>query len=1137
MKQFPRQNPPSPTAPPRRRAPFPFSLRSSLALAAGLPTAASPATAANLAATASLSTAAGMTAVGLAAAPLTAQGVSTAGLRGRILDQEGAGVEGALITLEHTETGATNTALTTAEGRYALRSLRPGGPYTMTVTRIGFGEHTREEIELLLGRFVTLDVTLLPEAVEIEGIAVQVRRDIEFDPGRIGISTLVTAEIIEELPTLSRNFVDFAALSPLSRVSEEGVSVAGTNFRFNTLNVDGALNQDVFGLSTQNVAGGRAGGRVIPLEAVEQFQVLVAPFDVRQSGFTGGALNAVTKSGTNQFETSAFGFYRDAGLVGKLVVDDVTTVPRLTTAHGGFTMGGPIRRDRAHFFIAGEWERIQEPPNGFHVGESDPFRLSLVPDSVARLTSLLEGHGTDPGTAASLTLENTIFNLFARFDWEIGERHDAMLRYSFASADDDPDPNRLPGDLYELSSAGSEIGSRSHSAVFQLFSTFARGMANEFAFNVQHLDDSETPRSVSPQVEVKLDGKVGEHRVQRDVRSGASYFSQHNGLKQRVIQLSNNLSFDAGRHSLLLGASGTWFDFDREYVPGGIGSYRFESLDDLALNRPDRYEITLPLTEDGSNPRFGVTELSIYAQDEWAGSDRFTLRGGVRVDFPVFHGRPERNGELETTLGINTSKLPVQGAAASVRGGFNWRPFEGSQLRAGAGVFTGRPTFAWLANAFQNNGIAVQTLVCRGDRAPGLDPGAPAPTECTSDPTPEDYTPVINYFDPLFIFPQDLRTMVALDQRLPGGMVVSGSLLYNFALNQIFIQNDNVTGEPSQGTPIEGFTHGFGFNVRQVFGTATSGTTVGLGMEELWEGGRRYEQFGPVLRVTNRGENFTYAATIEVRKEFGQTLGLRAGYSLTRSADLQNLTSIDITSNYASTPVNLHPNSPVRQSSRFDRPHKVVASAHARVLPRLGGTEITVLYVGQSGLPYSYVYKGDVNGDGFPGPRASSLSNDLLFIPDVPGQFPFAGFGSLAMWSTLYEIEDCLQEQRNRILARNTCSTPWSNQVDLRLGQTVNGRGFSAELTLDLINVLNLLDSSQGIVYAVNPVVQAFEVRRTAIPFAMPPDPSNPLAAHYVSSARRDRETGRVRAALPYAPEVPTSQWRAQFGVRVRMAR
>ena len=1063
-------------------------------------------------------------------ATLTAQGISTAGLRGRVLDQAGAPVDAALITLKHTETGASATAITTPDGRYSLRGQRPGGPYTVTVTRLGFGDHTREGLELLLGRYVNLDVTLLSEAVEIEGIDVEARQDIEFDPGRIGISTLVTAEILEELPTVSRNFVDFAALSPLTRVSEEGVSVAGTNYRFNTLNVDGALNQDVFGLSTENVAGGRAGGRVIPLEAVEQFQVLVAPFDVRQSGFTGGAMNAVTKSGTNEFETSAFGFFRNDALVGDLVIGDVATQPALSTLHGGFTMGGPIRRDHAHFFVAGEWERVREPPNGFHVGESDPFRLSLLPDSVAQMRSLLQGYGADPGTASSLTLENTIVNLFARFDWEIGERHDAMMRYSFASADDDPDPNRLPGDLYELSSNGSEIRSRSHSAVFQLFSSLPGGLSNEFALNLQHLDDTETARSGSPQVEVTLDGTVDGLRVRRDVRSGASYFSQDNGLRQRVIQLANNLSYDVGRHSLLLGASGTWFNFDRRFVPGALGSYRFESLADLERNRPDRYEITIPLTADGTNPTFGVRELSLYFQNEFAANDRFTLRGGARLDLPAFLGHPAANPELQSELGIDTSRLPGQNPTLSLRAGFNWRPFDGTQIRAGSGVFTGRPAFAWLANAFQNNGVAARTLVCRGAATPAFDPSRPAPTECLGPPQPAQSTPVINYFDPDFLFPRDMRTMVALDQRLPGGLVLSGSLIHNNALKQVFIQNDNLVVDRIVGQEDDGYSLGFGLRHRQVFGTPTLGTF--LGNEVLWQGGRRTDRFGPVLRVTNRGDNFTYAATFELRKDFGEALGLRAGYSLTRSADLQNLSSIDITSNFASTPVNVHPNVPVRQASRFDRPKKWVASVRARIF---GGTRVSVLYVGQSGVPYSYVYMGDVNGDGFPGPRTSSLSNDLIYITDEISGFP-GSIASTILWRSLYDLEECLQEQTIRILARNTCRTPWSNQIDLRLSQRVEARGLSAELTLDVLNALNLLHSRWGIVHVVNPVVQVFEVRRfpepgagiTSIPV---------LRARYTGALQRDRITGKVSAGLPYIPEVPTSQWRAQFGVRVSVGR
>ena len=526
-----------------------------------------------------------------------------------------------------------------------------------------------------------------------------------------------------------------------------------------------------------------------------------------------------------------------------------------------------------------------------------------------------------------------------------------------------------------------------------------------------------------------------------------------------------------------------------------------------------------------------MSEYSLYAQDEWAANERFTLRGGVRIDVPIFQGRPAPNPELRSEFGIDTSELPSRNFTISLRGGFNWRPFEGTQLRTGAGIFTGRPAYAWLANAFQNNGVAARTLVCRGLAAPAFDPGQPAPTECVLGAG--ESLPVINYFDAGFLFPQDMRTMVALDQRLPGGLVLSGSLIHNNALKQVFIENDNLEENRIVGEAEDGYSLGFGLRHRQVFGTPTQGHF--RGNQVLWQGGRRTDRFGPVLRVTNRGDNFTYAATVELRKDFGETLGLRVGYSLTRSADLQNLTSIDITSNFASTPVNVHPNLPVRQSSRFDRPEKWVASAHARILPQFGGTEISLLYVGQSGVPYSYVYMGDVNGDDFPGPRAASLPNDLIYITDEITGFP-GSRASTILWESLYDLEECLQRQTIRILARNTCRTPWSNQVDLRASQKIEARGVTADLSLDLLNVLNLLHSWWGIVHVVNPVVQVFEVRRF-------PEPGSGLTsipvlkARYIGALQRDRITGEVGASLPYVPEVPTSQWRAQFGVRLRLAR
>ena len=1068
----------------------------------------------------------------LVAAPLAiaAQSASTAGLRGRIVDTRGAPVEGAEVTLTHTATGAASTTLSLADGRYTLRGQRPGGPYVVSVMRIGFREFQQGDVELLLGRFIDLDITVVSEAIDLEELVAVAEPDLVFNPGRIGIATLVTAETLSELPTLSRNFIDFAALSPLSRVSEEGVSVAGANYRFNTLNVDGAVNQDVFGLSTNNIAGGRAGGRVIPLEAVEQFRLEVAPFDIRQSGFTGGALNAVTKSGTNEYEMSAFGYYRGGGLVGELLIDDVSTSPDVSTARAGFTASGPLRRDRAHFFLAGEWERVREPPNGFHVGESDAFRLSLDPDSVARMRLLLDRLGVDPGTASSFNLENRVANLFARFDWEMGERHDAMFRYSFAAADDEPDPNRLPGDAYELSSNATTITSRNHSVVFRLVSSFANRFSNEFSANVQVLTDNETARSDFPSVEVTVDGKIDGLRVRRDVRAGADYFAQDNGLEQRIIQLTNNLTQDVGNHQLLFGASGTWFLFDRRFVPGAFGSYAFGSLHALALNEPDRYEVTIPQTAQGEAPSFSVQELSLYAQDEWEAHERLTLRAGLRVDVPTFGARPEANPELERELEIDVSHLPTNRFAFSVRGGFNWRPFDGTQLRAGAGIFTGRPAFSWLANAFQNNGQAVTTLVCRGDETPAFDPSGPAPTECVGGPESGESLPIINYFDPDFHFPQDLRSLVALDQRLPGGVVLSLSWMENRALRQIFISNDNLRSHTSEGEPEEGFTGGFGFATRHVWGRPV----LGRG-EQLWEGGRINELFGPVLRVGNRRGNYSYAATVELAKDFGDALALRAGYSLTRSADLQDLLSIDITSNFGTTPVNLDPNDPPHQKSRFDRPHKVVASAQSRILPGLGGTEISVLYVGQSGVPYSYVYAADVNGDGFPGRRTSTLANDLVYIPELLSGLPTTIANGI-LWGTLVEEEECLRDQVIRIMARNTCETPWSNRVDLRVSQNVRTRGLSGEVTLDLLNVLNLIDPSQGIVHIANPVVKVFHVRRRAVPGQGIGGASVPeLYAWYAGGLWRDRETGKLRGARPLAPEVPTSQWRAQLGLRVRV--
>lgn len=1055
---------------------------------------------------------------------LAGQGVTTGALRGRVTDPSGGAVSDAQVTLEHRPSGFLTRATTDRNGLYYLANVRPGDGYSLTVSRLGFTTVTRDDLGLRIGQVVVVDVVMPTEAISVSELEVTVRGDPIFDPSRIGITTRVDERTLESLPTLSRNFVDFVTLSPHVRSSETGISVAGSNVFFNNVQVDGALNQDVFGLSPNGVAGGRANGRIIPLDAIEQLEVLVSPYDVRQSGFTGGVLNAVTKSGTNELTGSAFAFFRDEALIGSLVAEGVPRRPdEFTDLYAGFTLGGPIAVDAAHFFVAGELERLRKPPDGFHVGLTDASRTGLHPDSVARFEQILRDRGADPGLASSYTLGNTIANAFARLDWMLSDRHKAVFRYSFASADDDVPANRLPGDAYEMSNASTTIETQSHSIVAQLFSTMSDHLSNELFANVQLSDDVERSLADYPRVEVRMAGALGgADQVARQLRAGTNLFGDSK-LEQSILEISDNLRYAAGPHQLLGGLSLRRFGIRRSFLPLSRGSYRFASLADFESNVPQSYDVTVPLREDAAVADFNVLELAGYLQDEWRLTERLSIRFGVRVDAPFIPDHPTDNPAIEEDFGVRTSDLPTGNLLISPRAGFNWRVSEagGTQIRGGAGLFTGRPAFAWLANAFQNTGLDAVSVLCSGAAAPEFDPSAPPPIACADGSGPEMGERTVNVYESGFRFPQDFRTSLAVDQKLPFGFVGSLSWVYSKAIHQIALRDINGGVNYSPLSIANGFTDGFGYVFRQAFGAPTL-----QGFDPI----RRSDRFGPVLEIGNGSENFAYGLSFELAKS-SDRLALRAGYSFTRSGDTQSLITLDANTNFGFNPIESHPNSPKRQPSLFDRPHKVVASVTARLLEHLGGTEITLLYIGQSGAPYSYVYQGDVNGDGFPGPgRATDLNNDLIYVPELISEFP--GFiGSAIIFQSLVDIEDCLRRNVVRILYRNACRTPWSNELDLRLSQTIRAGGARIQVVFDVLNVLNLLNTDWGLVRTVNPVVPVLRVDRASAndPTAMDIEA---LRAFY-SGPRTAAGDGSLRAGLPTVVSVPTSQWQAQLGARV----
>ncbi|WP_419950612.1 TonB-dependent receptor [Candidatus Palauibacter sp.] len=1108
----------------------------------------------------------GIAAIGLALgsavlpAAVAGQGVTTAGVAGRVLDSDGRPIAGARVEFRHAETGATHTTLSDEAGRFSLANLRPGGPWTLEVARIGLASVTRENLTLSAGQRLRLEVELSETAVPLPELAVRVETDPEFDPTRMGTTTVVNREVIEALPTISRDFTGFARLSPLVAVDDMGTSVAGSNIRFNNIQVDGALNQDVFGLSPTGVAGGQARGRVIPLSAIEELQVLAAPYDVRQSGFTGGVLNAVTRTGSNDFQGSAFGFFRNDVLVGDAVIGGRPRAPgELENVFAGFDIGGPLVRDRLHFFVAGELERRESPPDGFTVGVDDILRTKLEPDTVARVANLLAGYGADAGEAGLYTLENDLANVFARIDARPDENNSLMLRYNLAHAGDDPATNRLAGDAYEMSSNGTDIESRNQSIGAQWLSTPRPGWSNDLMVTLQFLRDRETANALYPRVEVDLQGGIPGSGFRRELRAGSSYAGPGE-LDQNILQLSNALTRTFGDHHLTFGVAFDRFSIRREYLPGGLGSYYFRTADDLEANVPLEYVIHVPLSEDAGTTRFSVNQLSAFVQEETRLGERLNVRLGLRMDMPLMPDAPARNPAVHQSFGLDTSRLPSGVVQFSPRAGFNYGlgSDRGTQIRGGLGLFTGRPPFAWLANAYQNTGLSSVYVTCRRrnlgvpdpEIVPGFDPLASPPTACADGTTGTFGIPGITAFDPNFRFPRDFKTSLAIDHRLPEGFVLSLEGIYTRAVNQISFEDVNIGFPYLESLRREdgGFTYGFGYSRREVFGVPGAGNefvdpppgSPPVRRQPIFIPHRRDATFGQVIRIANRARNFSYALSARLRKRFGDRLSVDLGYAFNRSADVRSLASLDAIQNFGFTAVEKDPNNPTRQASLFDRPHRIVASATA-VLPRLlGGGRLSLLYVGQSGRPYSYVYADDINADTYPGfGRALDLANDLIFVTDGVTDFPGGRTPvSGLLFEQLITREPCLEESRLRIMHRNSCRTPWSNELDVRFSQPLRLGGAEVTLTLDVLNVLNLIDREWGHVQTVNPVVQLLSVKDRvqdedpSFGGILPVDP-NPLRARYAGPLERGDEGG-IRAAVPYVPQLGASQWQAQFGIALR---
>lgn len=967
-----------------------------------------------------------------------AQGVTSAAVQGVITREGGVAVEGATIVLTNTLSGITQRAVSRGNGRFLIENVEPGGPYLIEVRAIGFEPNSRTGIFLALGQRYQANFELKPQVVRLEELTVVAVTNPLINQGRTGPASTITDTAIARLPLLGRNFTSLISTNPQVVPGRTGgVSIAGQNNRFNTILVDGGVNNDVFGLPASGTPGGQAGAKPLSVEALKEFQVLVAPFDVRYGSFSAGLVNAITKSGTNRVSGSLFGFLQRPELVGPDTAG--AKVRQFDIKQYGFTLGGPILRDRAHFFVAGDFQSRTTPFFGLEAGEP---QTGISVATAERVASILRtNYGFDPGGVAAPVLGQPDNNLFAKVSWQLSQDHVLEVSNNFVKTNDDNFArnvrNRVDRDGWMLSNSGYKFRNTTNSTRLKLTSTFGRS-SNELLIAYQTVRDRRASNNNDVPL-ILVQGDVAGNYI----AAGSEKFSQANELDQNVLEITDNFTFATGRHQLTVGTHNEFFDFRNLFFPGSKGVWTFASADALAAGTPNRYEIALEARPGGATADWAVKQIGGYLQDRWSATDRLTLTLGLRFDVP-FNDKPVENPALTgSVFRINTANFPSGNVLVSPRLGFNYDVFgaQNTIVRGGVGIFSGRPPYVWLSNAFTNTGLEQVTLVCTGAAVPTFTVNvASLPQTCATGGPPSPPVATVNFFDSNFRFQQAVKYSVGVDQQLGWGVVGTVDFLYTKARNQLYFQDLNITEEGLNG---EG---------RMMYGLPNAAGTAIVRT-------RQSTAFNQVIRHQNRNADWSYLITGQLQKRFSNSVEFGAAYTYSKTKDLMSLGSSIASSNLINTPLAGTQRDRELQLSAFHAPHKISISGSVGLPFDIGAS---VIYSGRSGTGYAYVVNGDANGDGI-------TTNDLVYVPRTPAEISLT---STTAWDSLNAFinrEPCLRAQRGKLMERNSCRNPWINFVDLRFTKyipTVSGQGL--QISADVFNVLNLIDRDWGLIRETN---------------------------------------------------------------------
>ncbi len=975
---------------------------------------------------------------------------TTSNIAGRVSDVGEQAVDGAEVTITHLPSGTVSQATTDGQGRYAARGLRVGGPYRITISKDGKTE-TVDDVFLQLAQTQTVDASLAAEtgdagtdvldAIEVTGSAAPN----VFSTGKMGAGTNLNAAQIEALPSIQRSVQDYARLDP--RISQTdkssgAISAAGQNNRFNQITIDGVTVNDTFGLQANNLPLLR---QPVSMDAIEALDIAISSYDVTQRGYTGAGINAVTKSGTNDFKGSAYYIYRD-GDWGREVDDrGITFKPFDSQETKGVTLGGPILKDRLFFFAAYEqFNRTSPAPDvGSLIGVT-PTQAQQVIDTARTV------YGIDAGNFSASALDNEVEESLLKFDWNINDAHRASFRYT-KTEQNQVDLARFGGNRLALSSAWFNRLNSFESYVGQWFADWNSDFSTELKLSYREYLAQPEPLSRLPQFQVSTGSG--------QIALGTEQFRHANLLQTETWNAFFAGTYTVGDHQLRGG-----FDYEKNdifnlFVESNFGAYNFSSIADFATGRYSSYALRLPTNGNlnSAAASWRLNTLGLFVQDNWYVTPNLTVNLGVRVDIADVPVSPVFNSVASTRFGYRNDQTIDGQKLVQPRIGFNYT-FDGEramQLRGGVGLFQGAAANVWLSNPFTNNGRTISVYGCGGALAACA--GTLPPVSVDPDNQPRlilgSVASDIDFIDGDLKQPSVWKANLAIERELPWfGLVASAELLLISTENSIQYEHLNL-GNATRLAP----------DGRQMFWnpagysrTSWNQAGAGTGVQSRFNRDRSYREV-LLARSTSKGDaqNLTLSLQKPMRKD--DNWFWQVGYSYGDAHDVNQLVGSISVENWSSR-VAFNPNEEVSARSNFAIRNRFTAAASYRHFFFADyKTEIGMFYEGRQGRPYSYVFDNDANGDGVAG-------NDLLYIPSAPGDVLFGSAAEESAFWAYLAGSDYLNSRRGRVAGRNDAYSAWVNQFDMRISQELPGffKGDKVELWLDVLNVGNLLNKKWG---------------------------------------------------------------------------